>query len=155
MRIVAAHTVEYIGIITQLFREYQQAVDAPVCFQTFELELAGLPGQYAPPAGALLLALEGNAPAGCVAVRAIADNVAEMKRLFVRTDYRGTGLGRALTTAAITEACRMGYRKMRLDTLDSMVEARRLYADLGFVEIGPYHENSFSGMHYMELALSA
>lgn len=141
--------------IRQLLREYEAWLGTDLCFQNFESELAGLPGSYAPPSGRLLIAMEdsagGNRSAGCVALRPCDQSICEMKRLFVRADFRGSGLGRRLTLAIVDEARAIGYRKMRLDTLPQQREAHRLYASLGFREIEPYRENPILGSKFLEL----
>jgi putative acetyltransferase len=139
--------------VRDLFREYQEAIGISLCFQGFEAELAGLPGAYAPPAGCLLLARDGSTPAGCVAVRPIEPGVCELKRLYVRADYQGQGLGRRLAVAAIEKSA-AGYRSMRLDTLSTMVQAQALYRSLGFIEIAPYNNHPVAGTVFMGLALS-
>jgi len=140
--------------VRALFREYQEAIGVSLCFQDFEAELAGLPGAYASPAGCLLLAWDGPVPIGCVAVRPIEPGICELKRLYLRPGSRGSGLGRALAVAAIERSAVAGHRKMRLDTLSTMVEAQGLYRSLGFEEIAPYNDHPVAGTLYMELALS-
>jgi GNAT superfamily N-acetyltransferase len=135
--------------IRALLREYAAWLEVDLCFQNFEQELAGLPGDYAPPRGRLLIA-EG---AGCVALRAIDSEVCEMKRLYLRPEHRGLGLGRRLVQAIIDEARSVGYRRMRLDTMPKMDSAQRLYASLGFREIAAYRYNPEPGARFLELAL--
>ncbi|MEK7669805.1 MAG: GNAT family N-acetyltransferase, partial [Bacteroidota bacterium] len=122
-------------------------------FQNFEQELANLPGDYALPRGRLLLVLSDNQPAGCVALRAISSTVCEMKRLYVRPPFRGSGLGKLLAERIIQEARRIGYDSMLLDTLPTMSHARKLYRQLGFHETKPYRYNPIEGISFMELDL--
>jgi ribosomal protein S18 acetylase RimI-like enzyme len=140
--------------VRQLFLEYAASLGIDLCFQGFEQELAGLPGKYAPPEGALILALVDGKPAGCVALRLIDAELCEMKRLYLRDAFRGLGLGRALVMRIIEEARTRGYHAMRLDTLSSMVAAQRLYASFGFSYIEPYIYNPVEGAQYMELKLA-
>jgi GNAT superfamily N-acetyltransferase len=135
--------------IRAMLREYAAWLEVDLCFQNFEQELAGLPGDYAPPRGRLSIA-EG---VGCVALRPIDEETCEMKRLYVRPEYRGTGLGRRLIVAIIEEARGIGYARMRLDTVPKMDSAQRLYASLGFREIEAYRYNPEPGARFLELAL--
>ena len=137
-----------------LFLEYAASLSFDLSFQGFDDELAGLPGPYAPPSGALLLARVDGAPAGCVALRGIEGEVSELKRLYVRPGYRGHRLGRRLTEEAITVASSLGYRRIRLDTTPEMDAAQELYLALGFVDIPPYRPNPVSGARYLELVLA-
>ncbi|HEY4740606.1 MAG TPA: GNAT family N-acetyltransferase [Candidatus Acidoferrales bacterium] len=142
----------------QLMREYGDSLGFDLGFQGFEEQLAGLPGDYAAPAGALMLAFAGDSAgdeaAGCVAMRPLGDGVCEMKRLYVRPRWRGAGVGRRLIEAALGEARRAGYRAIRLDTLPNMTAARALYAELGFRAIAPYYESRIPGTAFLELDLT-
>jgi putative acetyltransferase len=151
---VDGHAAERIPVIRGLFEEYAESLGIDLGFQDFEHELAELPGDYAPPRGRLLLALDGEEPAGCVALRPFGPGVCEMKRLYVRSEYRGTGLGRILSERIVEAARDAGYECMRLDTLPTMAAARALYRSLGFVEIAAYRPNPIHGTTYFELALS-
>jgi GNAT superfamily N-acetyltransferase len=147
-------SAEEMGPVRVLFREYAAALGFDLCFQNFEQELAGLPGPYAPPSGRLLLATAGGEPAGCVALKRLADGVCEMKRLYVRGLYRGTGLGRTLAEQIIREARGLGYGVIRLDTVPSVMgSAVALYRLLGFREVAAYCFNPVPGALFMELRL--
>jgi putative acetyltransferase len=148
-----AESAEQIEAARALFREYAERLGVDLCFQGFERELAELPGQYAPPRGRLLLASDGGPPIGCVALREIGDGACEMKRLYVRPEGRGTGLGRRLAEAVIAEARAIGYAVMRLDTLPQMREAVALYRSLDFYDIKPYRFNPVEGTVYLEKRL--
>lgn len=141
----------------ELFREYADALGVDLCFQGFDAELAGLPGAYDAPHGALLLAWCDGALAGCGAMRPLPDadlpNACEMKRLYVRRPFRRFGLGRQLAETLIDLARQAGYSHMLLDTLDDMEAARELYASLGFEETEPYYFNPIPGAHYLRVAL--
>jgi putative acetyltransferase len=132
-----------------LFREYAAALPFALDFQDFDREVAELPGAYAPPRGALLLARA----AGCVGLRPIDQTTCELKRLYVRPSARGTGLGRRLAEAAIAHARRLGYARIRLDTVPGMDSAQSLYERLGFREIAPYRPNPIPGARFLELEL--
>jgi ribosomal protein S18 acetylase RimI-like enzyme len=139
----------------ELFTEYQRGLGVSLCFQGFERELAGLPGDYAPPKGRLYLAYVGGRLAGCVALRPLFHRDAEMKRLYVRPAHRGSGLGRALATRVIEDARAIGYEALKLDTLPGMKAAQRLYAELGFRDTAPYNDNPVENVRFMALDLSA
>jgi putative acetyltransferase len=151
--ITQATSSESLAQVRWLFEEYAESLNTDLGFQDFSAELAGLPGGYAPPQGRLLLALDGHLPAGCVALRQLDGEICEMKRLYVRPRYRGTGLGRVLAERVIAEAKLAGYRQMRLDTLPGMTAARLLYQQLGFREIPPYRHNPIAGTAFLELML--
>lgn len=153
MKIIEAHSPEHIEIVRNLFREYADSLGFDLCFQNFEQELAELPGDYAPPEGRLYLALEWSRPAGCVALRKLADDTCEMKRFYVRPLFRGRGVGKKLATALIGEARQMGYKRMLLDTVPSMQRAIVLYRALGFRPVAPYRDNPIEGATFMELLL--
>ncbi len=155
MEIVLADRPELVGWARQMFFEYARSLPFDLGFQGFGAEVAGLPGDYAPPGGALLVAVIEGRPAGCVAVRRWAEGVSEMKRLYVSPQFRGIGLGKMLAVGAIEQARSAGYLTMRLDTVPSMRAARRLYHELGFREIAPYRYNPVEGTTYLELDLTA
>lgn len=140
-----------------IFLEYAEALGIDLCFQNFEEELSNLPGDYAPPRGALLLVRVDGKVAGCCALRPIDGvdyaNAAEMKRLYVRPAFRRFGLGRQLAELILDVARTKGYSAVLLDTLDDMEAARALYEDLGFEEVPPYYHNPIAGAHYLKVAL--
>src|SRR5271166_526233 len=138
----------------ELFLEYAQSLGFSLCFQNFDQELAALPGDYAPPAGRLLLAEYEGELAGCVALHKLDASVCEMKRLYLRHKFRGKVIGRVLAERIISEARRIGYKRMRLDTVEPvMKDAVEMYRKLGFKEIAPYCTNPIAGALYMELQL--
>ena len=155
----AAATTPDLAQARALFEEYAAWLAVDLCFQGFAEELATLPGNYAPPRGMLLLAGPPGAAVGCIALRPLPGigsapgATAEVKRLYVRPEARGTGLGRRLVRIVIDGARAIGYRELRLDTLDRMVDARALYANLGFRECAPYYHNPIPGAVYMAFAL--
>jgi len=154
MRIFQANSPGDIEQARTLFKEYQAGLGISLCFQNFDDELKNLPGDYAPPDGRLWLATDEGALAGCIALRKVAEGVCEMKRLFVRPAYRGTGLGRKLVESLIDEARKLGYTKMRLDTLAGrMDKAIALYRSFGFVEIEPYYKTPIAETKFLELEL--
>jgi putative acetyltransferase len=148
-----AETATDIAQARELFLEYQFTLGVDLCFQGFAEELASLPGNYARPAGRLLLAASGSAVLGVVALRPMLSADCEMKRLYVRSAGRGGGLGRLLTRTLIKEARLAGYGRLLLDTLPTMAEAQALYRSMGFVEIPPYCHNPIAGTRYMALDL--
>jgi len=144
-----------IAAVRELFREYAAAIGVDLEYQGFSAELGALPGEYAPPSGELLLARVNGEVAGCVALRALDHSTLEMKRLYVRPDRRGTGLGKRLVAAAIALARQRGCAELRLDTLASMVSAQTLYRTLGFSEIAPYGQEFLPGTRFYALPLGA
>jgi GNAT superfamily N-acetyltransferase len=143
-----------IPAVRLLFGEYAELVAEALCFQNFDREMEALPGAYAPPGGALLIAREGAAAAGCVALRQLDDATGEMKRMYVRERYRGSGLGRRLAVAVIEQAKSRNYARLMLDTLPKLASAIALYRDLGFRECGPYLPAPTPGALCFELRLS-
>ena len=145
---------EDLSAARTLFREYAASLEVDLCFQGFDAELAQLPGEYAAPRGAMLLAWVDGALAGCCALRPLDScdypNAGEMKRLYVRKAFRGFGIGRQLADAVLDAARQVGYACVLLDTLVDMEAARALYTDLGFVEIPPYYHNPLPGSHYLK-----
>ncbi len=151
---VQAQSPAEIEAVRTLFNEYAESLGFSLCFQSFNVELAELPWEYAPPTGRLLLATSNGAPAGCVALHKLQDGICEMKRLYVRPQFRGTGLGRRLAEEIIGQARQIGYTRMRLDTVVSVMgRAVELYRALGFREIPPYRENPIPSALYMEIEL--
>lgn len=149
-----AESPAQIAQARELFLEYAQSLGFSLCFQNFDQELAGLPGDYAPPHGRLLLVECEGELAGCIALHALEPGICEMKRLYLRPQFRGRGLGRALAERIIAEARQVGYRHMRLDTVEPvMKDAVAMYRKLGFKDIAPYRPNPMVGAMYMELEL--
>ncbi|HEV8580812.1 MAG TPA: GNAT family N-acetyltransferase [Thermoanaerobaculia bacterium] len=153
LKIVQAESVEDLREARTLFEEYAASLSFDLGFQDFAAELAGLPGDYAPPRGRLLLAVHDGRTAGCVALRELEKDVCEMKRLYVRPGFRGLQVGRALVEAVIAEGRAIGYARMRLDTVPAMERARALYRAFGFEEIPAYRYNPVPGTAFMELRL--
>ena len=157
IELLSPATPELLEATRQIFREYAEALGIDLCFQNFDAELAALPGDYAEPGGALLLAYCDGELAGCGALRPLPEadeaNACEMKRLYVRRAFRRFGLGRLLAEALIDRARSRGYSAMLLDTLDDMEAARELYASLGFEEVPPYYYNPIPGAHYLRVGL--
>jgi putative acetyltransferase len=157
IQLLSPDTPELIEATRDIFRDYARSLAVDLCFQNFETELASLPGDYAAPAGLVLLALVDGQVAGCGAFRSLPEadyaNACEMKRLYVRPAFRRFGLGRLLAQALLDEAEQAGYSAVLLDTLDDMEAARGLYASLGFEEIPPYYFNPIPGAHYLKAQL--
>jgi len=148
-----ASTLEQISIARDLFQEYARALGVDLEYQGFAAELAALPAPYEPPRGALFIAYVDSAVAGCVALRPLSDGTVEMKRLYVRPDYRSSGVGRYLVGAVIDAARQTGASALRLDTLVSMTAAQALYRQLGFVETAPYNDKYLPGTKFFSLPL--
>ncbi|HXC44815.1 MAG TPA: GNAT family N-acetyltransferase [Candidatus Dormibacteraeota bacterium] len=149
-----AESPEQIAQARELFLEYAQSLGFSLCFQNFDRELAELPGDYVPPAGRLLLAEFEGQLAACVALHQLDSGICEMKRLYLRPQFRGKGVGRTLAERIVAEARQIGYQRMRLDTVEPvMKDAVAMYRKLGFKEIAPYCANPMAGAIYMELEL--
>jgi ribosomal protein S18 acetylase RimI-like enzyme len=153
IELMHARSKRDLPTVRKLFREYAALLGFSLQFQDFEEELAGLPGDYAPPHGEIVLAYYGGRIAGCAALRRIDGGTCEMKRLYVRSRYRGKGIGRRLAETIVDDARALGFRSMKLDTVYSMVEAIHLYRSMGFTETAPYRYNPLSGVIYFELEL--
>ena len=153
LEIKQASSKELIGQASELFKEYANYLNIDLEFQNFNEELESLPGDYSLPEGCLLLAFYKNKLAGCVALRKFDEGMCEMKRLYVRSGYRGKGIGKALAKQILNTARKLGYTHMRLDTLPFMKEAITLYISLGFKEIDPYRYNPYEGAKFFELKL--
>ncbi len=159
LKVLQAETPEQIATARELMVEYATRLEFNLCFQGFEDEMRMLPGKYAPPEGRILLALWNEKPAGVIALRPLgerADGLCEMKRLFVRPEFRGHGIGRVLAERVIAEAAEIGYRRMRLDTIPGpMDSAIAMYRELGFAETAPYYKTPVGQTLFMELDLEA
>lgn len=153
--ILPARFPEDRAIVETLFREYQQGLSVSLDFQSFDEEVALLPGKYAPPGGGILLARMKGEAAGSVAWYRLAPEIAEIKRLYVRPAFRGVGLGKALLERVIGNVRAAGYRKLYLDSLHRLAEARKLYESFDFRDIPPYNVNPEPDVYYMELDLCA
>jgi GNAT superfamily N-acetyltransferase len=155
--IISPDSPDLLAQVALIFNEYAQSLSIDLGFQGFAQELATLPGDYAAPRGALLLAMVDGVVAGCCALRPLdaSDyaNASEMKRLYVRNAFRGFGLGIELASRTLDLARQAGYSHVLLDTLDEMESARSLYLNLGFVEIPPYYHNPIAGAHYLKVDL--
>jgi len=154
MKLKQVQSNEDVQEARQLFEDYAAWLGFSLCFQNFDKELAELPGDYSPPNGRLLLAVENHQVAGCVGLRKIGEGTGEMKRLYVRPEFRGKGLGRRLTETIIEAARELGYQRLRLDTLPGkMDQAIAMYRSLGFEDIERYYNNPYEEAAFMELAL--
>lgn len=157
IQFITPQSPEHFDCLRGIFREYANGLQLDLCFQDLEAELSGLPGEYAEPRGALLMALVGEELAGCCALRPLDSvdypNACEMKRLYVREPFRRSGVGRQLVEAILDCALRAGYGCVLLDTLNEMESARALYQDLGFAEIPPYYHSPIEGAHYLKVDL--
>ena len=156
MEIVEVKTEPDIAEARGIFREYETWLGMSLCFQSFEEELAELPGKYAPPSGRLYLARIDGETVGCIALRSLEEGVCEMKRLYLRESARGKGMGVTLIEKIISDAREIGYTKMRLDTYPpKMGKAVSLYESHGFVRIAPYYNNPHDGVLFMELRIES
>jgi len=153
VELIHADSVEWTDKVRNIFEHYAGSLPFDLAFQGFAEELANLPGEYRPPTGCLLLAVQRQEVIGCVALRKIGEGICEMKRLFVVPEWRGKGVGVILAKALIREAGRIGYERMRLDTVPSMISALALYRSLGFKEIASYCLNPIPGAKFFELNL--
>jgi putative acetyltransferase len=154
LTLTQAEFPQQIAQARELFLEYAQSLGFSLCFQDFDQELAALPGDYAPPEGRLLLGEYEGELAACVALHKLESGICEMKRLYLRPSFRGKGLGRVLAERIIADARHIGYKRMRLDTVEPvMKDAVAVYRKLGFKEIAPYRANPIAGAMYMELEL--
>ena len=154
MKLLQVESDEEVEEARRLFEAYAEWLGFSLCFQNFDKELAELPGDYAPPGGRLLLAIANEQVAGCVALRKIGEGIGEMKRLYVRPEFRGKGLGRKLTETIIKAARESGYQRLRLDTLPGkMDQAIAMYRSLGFKDIERYYNNPYEAAAFMELIL--
>jgi ribosomal protein S18 acetylase RimI-like enzyme len=152
--VISVQSGPNLETVRRLFGEYAASLNFNLCFQGFDEEVRMLPGPYAAPQGRLFLALEHGRAAGCIALKRLEDGICEMKRLYVRPEFRGRGLGRTLAELLAAEARAAGYKRMRLDTIaDVLPEAMGLYRSMGFYEILPYYDNPIPGAAFMELEL--
>lgn len=150
---LVAESAEHLDAVKTLFMEYARSLEFSLGFQDFEEEISDMPGHYGPPDGCILLAFYDDVPVGCVGLRRLEEGVCEMKRLYVKPEFRGRGIGKYLSEMIIAEAKRIGYDKMRLDTLSSMTEANAIYGNLGFRDIEPYRYNPFEDAIFLEIDL--
>ena len=151
---IQVKTPQQVEQARTLFEEYANTLGVSLCFQNFDHELATLPGKYSPPNGRLLLCFADEYLVGCVALREFDSEVSEMKRLFLRSSFRGKGFGKLMVESIINAAREIGYKRMRLDTMvGKMDSAIRLYEQAGFHEIPPYYETPVAGTRFLELEL--
>jgi len=154
MQLIQATTEEQIETARELFKEYAASLAIDMCFQSFDQELQTLPGKYAPPDGRLLLAYVDDELIGCIALRKLDERICEMKRLFLRPNYRGKGYGRTMIENLIEQARDIGYQRMWLDSLPGKMDAAiSLYREFGFKDIPAYYENPLEGVVYLERSL--
>lgn len=153
LKIVPAESETHLNQVREMFKEYTDALGFDLSFQNFDKEFAELPGKYASPDGRLLLAIYEDKIAGCVGLRKFENDICEMKRLYIRSEFRGKGYGKALAKKIIDIGREIGYQYMRLDTVPNMIEAIALYSSLGFNKIKPYRFNPIKGALYFELKL--
>ncbi|MEW6411589.1 MAG: GNAT family N-acetyltransferase [Candidatus Zixiibacteriota bacterium] len=154
VEIIQATTKEHLAAVYELFREYIESLGFDLSFQNIEEEIANLPGEYAPPEGRLYLALCDGQPAGCVGLRQLSSVICEMKRMWVRPQFRGKKIGHTLAEKVVEDARAIGYRKMVLDTIDTMAEAMAIYRSLGFKSVQPYYYNPIDGATFFEKDLT-
>lgn len=151
IELIQVEKLEHLREIKQLFTAYSTALRFDLDFQDYKNEIASLPGEYAPPSGRLYLAVYHGITAGCIALRKLEPMICEMKRMYVKPDFRRKGIGRIMAQKVIDDARYIGYQRMRLDTINTMKAAIALYKSLGFTEIPPYCFNPVKGACYMEL----
>ncbi len=154
LQIERATTPRQLDGVRALLRDYADWRGHDAALGAFEQELESLPGLYAPPSGVLWIARLGDQAAGCLGLRPLSSNTAELKRMYVDPEFRGNGIGEALLTAIIHEATQIGYDRLRLDTHPHMHAARRMYQRFGFEEIPPYNQNPTSGIRFFQRILS-
>ncbi|MGA8180537.1 MAG: GNAT family N-acetyltransferase [Desulfobacterales bacterium] len=155
IKIVEANTKEFVEQAKALIREYAESLEFDLGFQDFDKEMEIFPEHYASPRGCLFIAMDENHPVGCVALRDLGDGICEMKRLYVKPNYRGKNIGRLLAETVIQAAGKLDYDRMRLDTIPSMKQANVLYKALGFRKIAPYRYNPFEDAAFFELNLKS
>jgi ribosomal protein S18 acetylase RimI-like enzyme len=148
-----ANTKKHYEDAEILFVEYAESLGFDLCFQNFHREIRDLKEEYTNNGGGILLCYEDGVPVGCVGLRRFKDDICEMKRLYLRNEFRGSGTGKMLATKIIEKAKELGYEKMRLDTIETMKEAISIYKKIGFKEIDAYRENPVPGVIYMEIDL--